>query len=286
MHSDMKLSYFTNDEEFPFYIGYGTHENEMFMHGHADFSELVIVLDGSAVHIVDDERFNIRKGDVFVMGNGICHGYDSAENFKICNVMFRSENLLSGDYDIKQLPGFHALFLLEQHFNTAQGFKSRLRLEPESFDMISRLIDTTISEYTGKSPGRKTILQSYFMQIVVELSRIYVTAKKHKEIDGISGAAAYMERHYAEDISIDSLLKVSHYSQRHFIRLFEKNYNTTPQKYLLGIRMRRACVLLRDSDSSITQIATNCGFNDASYFSRIFKKYTNFTPNQYRRTMS
>ena len=65
---DMWLHYFTNDESFPFFIQYGAHEDTMFMHGHADFSELTIVLDGSADHVVENEHFPVQKGDVFVMG--------------------------------------------------------------------------------------------------------------------------------------------------------------------------------------------------------------------------
>ena len=70
----MLLSYFTNDDSFPFFIQYGWHEDTMFMHGHKDFSELVVVMDGSAEHVVEDEHFPVKKGDVFVMNTWkICH---------------------------------------------------------------------------------------------------------------------------------------------------------------------------------------------------------------------
>lgn len=282
----MKLCYFTNDDSFPFFIQYGFHDDEMFMHGHEDFSELVIVLEGSAVHLVNEERFDIQKGDVFVMGQGITHGYTSPKNFRICNVMFRPESLLAGDYDIKQYAGFHALFLLEPYFNTTHGFQSRLSLSPDVFIEAEKLIDITINEYAGERPGKETLLLAYFMQLVVLLSRTYDTFKKHKEIDGIASAAALMESSYMDDISIERLLMVSHYSQRHFIRLFSETYHTTPQKYLLGIRIRHAGSLLRDSTMRITEIAISCGFNDPNYFSRVFKKHTGLTPNQYRTSLS
>ena len=72
---NMRLNYFTNDDSFPFFIQYGAHENTMFIHDHEDFSELVVVMDGTAEHIVESERFPIKKGDVFVLGSGIQHGY-------------------------------------------------------------------------------------------------------------------------------------------------------------------------------------------------------------------
>lgn len=280
----MRLYYFTQDDTFPFYLQYGGHEDEVFIHSHEDFTELVIVLEGSAVHIVNNERFEIKKGDVFVMNKGVFHGYEEPQNFKICNIMFRTETFISENYDIRLLPGFHALFLLEPKYNIENGFRSRLKLSPAAFSEIERLIKCCANEYFGSASGRKTMVRSYFLQIVVHLSRLYGTNVHHKEIEGISNAAAFMETHYMEDIRTDELLNVSHYSQRHFIRLFSATYNITPQQYLLSIRIRHACNMLRDKTLSITEIATRCGFNDSNYFCRIFKKNIGMTPSAYRKT--
>lgn len=284
---NFKLDVFTNDETFPFYIQYGNHDEQMFIHGHEDFSELVIVLSGKAIHVVgknQEERFEIKKGDVFVMTSGSFHGYENADDLKICNIMFRTENLIDENFDIRELAGFHALFLLEPKYNSENGFKSRLRLTAADFSEIENLIKQTLNEYNGNSPGRKTIMRSLFLQIVVILSRLYGTNVRHREIESISNAAAYMETNFMNDISISELLSVSHYSQRHFIRLFSATYSTTPQQYLLNIRIRHACSLLKDKSFSITEIATRCGFNDSNYFCRIFKKNIGATPSAYRKS--
>ncbi len=279
---DMWLHYFTDDDSFPFFIQYGGHEEKMFIHGHADFFELVIVMDGSADHVVGDERFAVKKGDVFVMGKDIQHGYDNTVNFRICNIMFRPDALLNGDNDIKQCTGFHALFLLEAQLNNAQSFKSRLKLAPADFSELEHLLDQTMREYSADRPGKKTMLLSCFMQIVVKLSRLYDAPAKQREISGIADAAAFMENHYMEDITIEQVLEISHYSQRHFIRLFSSVYGITPQKYLMNIRIRRACSLLKESALPVTEIALRCGFSDSNYFSRAFRKANGITPSQYR----
>ena len=56
-----ELSEFTNDSSFPFFIQYGRHDNELFIHSHKDFSELTIVLSGEACHIVEDEKMPVKK---------------------------------------------------------------------------------------------------------------------------------------------------------------------------------------------------------------------------------
>lgn len=278
----MKLSYFTNDESFPLFIQYGGHDVPLFIHGHEDFYELVAVLDGSAEHIVDGERSVISKGDIFVIGNGISHGFDQPDKLRICNIMYRPDMLFPADSDIKQLPGFHALFLLEPYFNSTQHFQSHLRLTPADFQLIQPLLDTAEHEYTACTSGSKTMVLACVRQLAVILSRLYDRPSKPPEITGIADAAAFMETSYADNISIADVIERSHYSQRHFVRLFTAAYGITPQKYLIDVRLRHAGTLLRDSSLTVTEIAIRCGFDDSNYFSRIFRKYTGTSPSEFR----
>lgn len=280
----MELSYFTNDESFPLFIQYGYHNEDLFVHKHKDFSELVIVMSGSAKHIVDDEKFHIKKGDVFVISNDTAHGYEDTENFRICNIMYRSENMLSADYDIKKNAGFHALFVLEPYFNKEHSFKSRLILKLNDFEKIHILIDFMLSEYQTKADGWQTLLEASFMTLVVMLSRLYSfgNSSELSDIINIANSISYMENHYTEDISIDVLAEISHYSPRHFSRIFRETYHTTPLNYMLSLRINRACSLLKESRLPISDIAFQCGFSDNNYFSRIFKRRTGLTPKQFR----
>lgn len=280
----MKLSFFTNDESFPLFIQYGYHNENLFIHTHQDFSELVIVMNGSANHIVDDEKFHIKKGDVFVISNDTAHGYEDTEDFVICNIMYRSENLLSTDYDIKKNAGFHALFVLEPYFTKERNFKSRLILKPKDFEKIHTLIDIMLSEHQTKTDGWHTFLQANFMTLVVMLSRLYSFGDSSEKMDiiNIAKSVSYIESHYTEDISIDELAEISHYSPRHFTRIFTETYHTTPLNYILSLRINRAYSLLKENRLPISDIALQCGFGDNNYFSRIFKKRTGLTPKQFR----
>ena len=104
MISEMHLQYFTAQKDFPFYIQYGHHDENMFLHNHADFSELVFVLGGHATHIVNDEEYPIQKGDVFVINENTSHAYKDPRHFRICNIMFQPDYFLKNFGDIKSLP--------------------------------------------------------------------------------------------------------------------------------------------------------------------------------------
>ena len=140
MNSEMHLHYFTTQKDFPFFIQYGHHDENMFLHSHADFSELVFVLGGYATHIVNEEEYSIKKGDVFVINENTSHSYKDPHHFRICNIMFQPDYFLRDFGDIKSLPGYHSLFVIEPALTQQNGFQSRLHLSPERFEEFLSLI--------------------------------------------------------------------------------------------------------------------------------------------------
>lgn len=279
------LSIFTEDEDFPFFIHYGSHEEALCMHSHKDFSELVIVLEGSAEHLVDDESYMISKGDVFVISSNTVHGYNGVENFRICNIMFRPSVIMVPDLDIAGSAGFQALFVLEPQCSRLSRFCSRLKLDINDFIYVSEIIHNIHSEYYEKKSGWKTMVKSDFLKLIVFLSRVYSFDKTEDRtgIVQIAGAVAYIEQNYTNQISVAKLAELSNYSERQFIRLFKKAFSCIPMEYITNLRMQKARELLRMSGLSITEVALRCGYNDSNYFSRIFRKYNSISPKEYRR---
>ena len=81
------------------------------------------------------------------------------------------------------------------------------------------------------------------------------------------------------------LADVLNLSPEHFCRLFHSITGKSPIDYLNYYRIECACELLSSSQKSITEVAYSCGFNDLSYFNRIFKRYKKVTPGHYQKTM-
>jgi AraC-like DNA-binding protein len=280
---EMYLHYFTQDASYPFFIQYGNHDTDLYMHTHADFCELVIVLNGTAMHKVDNESYFIKKGDIFVISNSTAHGYENTNDFHICNIMYRPK-LLEAGADIRKLAGFHALFVLEPYLTMERSFQSRLKLQLEDFDQVGRMIARMVSEYEKKRDGWKTMLNAHFMMLVVLLSRAYnlPSSDEKSDVINIAKSVSYMESNYASAISIAQLAALSNLSPRHFTRVFHDTYQTTPGNYILQLRLQHACRLLKNSSVSISEAALMSGFNDSNYFSRQFHRFFFMTPRQYR----
>lgn len=282
----MPLHIFTQSETFPFYMHYGHHEkDDCFIHGHVDFSELVIVLDGFADHVVGDISYPVTKGEVFVINKGTVHGYRNARNFKICNIMFQPSDMFSPTDDIRQSMGFQALFVVAPHYLQSKQFHSRLMLSLDDFAIVHRLLDEMLAEFERKSEGWKTLLTAMFMQLCVFLSRHYRVEQNehHGDVFKLSRAIAYIEKHYAEEITIADLVQTSGYSERQLTRLFHSTFSAAPKQYITKLRIQKAQQLLPDRSRSIGEIAWDCGFGDQNYFSRVFRNETGETPSAYRR---
>lgn len=281
----VQLEWFTKDEQFPFFIQYGGHNEDVDLHKHDEFAELVIVLNGNATHIVNNESSFIKKGDVLVINESTYHGYKDPHDFKICNIMYKSDILRSADPKLRISNGFQALFVLDPFYLNNHPYPSKLSLSIPNLEYASTLISVMMDEYLNKIQGYETMLTSRFMELVVYLSRQYDTKEKgtSSNLLHLANAISYMEDHYIEPLTLEEIAGQSDISVRHLNRIFQSYYQTTPVSYLQRLRLERACSLLKQTKLSITDISHNCGFNDSNYFTRLFTKANGCSPKAYRR---
>lgn len=281
---NFKLSTFTDDLSFPFFTHYGTHEQDLYIHTHEDFSELVIVLNGEAEHIVNNESFEIKKGDVFVLSDDTAHGYRNVKDFRICNIMFKPEFFLSRNLDVFRSSGFQALFVLEPHLSKDYHFTQHLRLNSPEFANVYDIVDEMVTNYGSKLEGSQTIVMSDFYRLIVCLSRYYQFEddNENKQFINLAKAISYIENNYSDDIMIYKLAELCNYSERQFVRIFKSIYDCTPTDYITNLRLKKACKLLKQKVLTITEIAISCGFSNSNYFSRIFRKKKGMSPSEYK----
>lgn len=258
-------------------------QTEFPLHSHG-FDELVIILKGTAVHMIDDQEFPVKSGDVFVIARNHAHQYQEMNGLALSNILFDTKALMMEQWDIRALPGFHALFSLEPAFRTQHNFQSRLQLSERQLNRVTKIIHDLTHETETRNPGYRVMAKGFFMQLAVHLSRCYSDEPSDESIDllRLGDAIVHIETHYAEKITLEELAKKSHLSKRHFLRIFHDCIGRAPIDHLMHIRIQKAMELLRHTDRTITDIAFDCGFSDGNYFTRCFRKKTGETPRQHR----
>lgn len=99
----------------------------------------------------------------------------------------------------------------------------------------------------------------------------------------IGEAAAYIRQHFGESLTLDSVAQRVFVSPFYLSHLFKEELGLTFVEYLTRVRVEEAKGLLADSNLSVLGVAEKVGYEDASYFSKVFRKAIGLTPNQYRK---
>lgn len=100
--------------------------------------------------------------------------------------------------------------------------------------------------------------------------------------DTIKQLMVYIHEHYAERISVEALALSAHISKRACYRIFREKLHMSPLEYIRNYRLQMACLLLRNTELTVTETAYACGLGSASYFGKLFRESIGCSPVQFR----
>ncbi|MBN1247311.1 MAG: helix-turn-helix domain-containing protein [Anaerolineae bacterium] len=259
-----------------------TEQPDLDHHMHT-FIELVMVVEGSGTHIFNTERYPITVGDVFVIPPYTPHGYADTEALTIYNILFKEKMLGRYRAELELIPGFHGLIYLEPYYRTVRGFSGRLTLSPEGIVRATSLVTRLKDEWDHTYEGRSIMVENLFIELLLFYCRQFsVDPGPMTRVMPVARTIGYMNRNFEEPICLDDLVEVARVSKRSLIRHFKQTTGLSPMRYLQKVRVAKASDMLRSKDRSITQIAMDAGFNDAAYFSLVFRKHTGMTPSDFQ----
>ncbi len=251
------------------------------LHAH-DYSELVVMTGGEGLHDADGYCRLVHAADVFVIHAGVTHGFRRCEALSMYNFGF-DPAALSGT-ELVALPGFHALFVHEPRLRARKGYRSALRLGPAELQDLEAEAARLEEEARLRKPGFALVYRNLFVNLAVGLSRRYlaVPGAAARDLVALGAGVAYLESGLSEEVSLAEAARRAGLSVNQFIRRFKTAYGIPPYRYLIGLRLDRAARLLSNSVRSVTDIAGDCGFEDANYFSRAFSARFGLGPRAYR----
>ncbi len=179
--------------------------------------------------------------------------FDTGTDFKVVKsrvlelVVLLSRAALEGGADTEQIFGLNYTFLSEIH----------------SFRSINDL-----AYWLSKIMER-------FTDLVFDLKDI-------KHTDAIYKAIQYIHEHYARRISLEEVASEVYLSSAYFSKIFRQEVGSTFKTYLNQIRIDKSKILLRNRNIQLIDIAGMVGYEDQSYFTKVFKKFTGTSPGKYR----
>jgi AraC-like DNA-binding protein len=195
-----------------------------------------------------------------------------------------SPQLLCFDFDYPDLPKLKTLqqthrshpalpilMLTEFHFEALAVWAFRTGVwdylvKPVATDVLSLCIDLALK--SERPP----------VSIPPEVRFYQPSPKKRLTLP----AVAYIEAHYAEAIRLDDLSRLCGLGPFQFCRTFKQEQGVSLTRYLIHYRIDKAKALLNHPAASVTDVAFGVGFNDLSYFARVFRKAVGVSPSEYR----
>ncbi len=114
------------------------------------------------------------------------------------------------------------------------------------------------------------------------MNDIYIN-RDTKKYNIVEQVVQYLDQHFAEDININQIAQKVYFSSSYISHLFKEELGVTIIEYLTRIRLDQARKLLENTDLTINKITKKIGYNDITYFSKLFKRKVGISPNEYRR---
>ncbi|MBU9743288.1 response regulator [Lachnospiraceae bacterium ASD3451] len=126
-------------------------------------------------------------------------------------------------------------------------------------------------------------LKQAVREYIIQIMSGYIENMNSRHKQPITIAIEYIEKHYAEPVSLEDICAQVDLSYHYFSGLFKQETGVNITDYLIQVRIDHAKRLLKDTTKNISEIAELCGYSDARHFSRLFAKRVGIKPQEYRR---
>ena len=218
---------------------------------------LHIVTSGSAVLRIYNNKFELKRGDMFFAFPAVLHYLDANEDFEYIYISFMGSG--------------------------AAALLSRCNVTPQApvyngFSFLCPMFESSIRRITPANANMLTESVLYYALSFIDNDGHEVETKKNSD-SLFEMIVNYVDHHYREsDMSLGRLADTFSYTEKYLSSLFKKNMQIGFVSYLNNLRVQYANELIEKGEQSIAEIATACGYSDYSYFSKVFKKNTGKTP--------
>lgn len=252
------------------------------LHWHAEL-ELIVIKKGRGIVSVDLEKRSVSSGDIILIRPGQLHSIEQDQDhiMEYENIILKPELLISGENDLCAvrfiLPFINGDIPSETFLTPVLSY---YRDVSEYIRQIDLLCDARTEGYQLAVKG--LLFQFFYMLISNRLKKETAPASRTKSLEKMKTILKYVEEHYAEHISIDDMASLTYYSKSHFMKFFKQRMGTGFIEYLNEYRLTMAKRLLKSSDASVLEIAEQSGFDNLSYFNRVFKRKYGMPPGKWR----
>jgi len=252
------------------------------------FTRLFYVTEGEALLHLPDKTVTLRPGFLYIVPAYTTHSYECTGLFTHYYLhvyeTFKNEMNVMELYQFPtEVPACKGDDMLFRHICERHPLATLPESNPQAYDNATSFTDY-VQRYHNMELWEKMELRG---TILILFSRFMREArpKVWSQDERMKKVLAYIHSHISQSIDVEELANVVFITKPYLIRLFKREFGTSPVQYINKKKVERAQLLLFTTDKPVKEIAYTLGFSDHSYFIRLFRKLSGIPPQEYRNSM-
>lgn len=250
-----------------------------------NFFELIYVVDGTGIQIINDNKFHYRKGNLFLITPQDIHSFEILTPTKFFFLRF-NEYYIKTNSQNGQMETVLRMEYILQNASHRPGCILKNKIDKP---LIASLIESIINEQINQQIYHQKVTEQIVNTIITVVAR-NIALKLPKNIKETTGEMVLEILHYIQENIYDpKQLKAEIISEHFNISLhylgkyFKKQTGETLQEYISNYKLRLIEARLLNSDMRINEIADELNFSDESHLNKVFRKHKGMNPSEFRK---
>jgi AraC-like DNA-binding protein len=253
-----------------------------------NFFELIYVVGGTGIQIINNNQFQYRAGNLFLVTPQDIHSFEILTPTKFFFLRFNEYYIKTNSQKGMQETVQRMEYILQNASHRPGCILKNTADKP----LIASLIESVINEQTNQQIYHQKITEQIVNAIITIVAR-NIALKLPKNIKEATGEVVLEILHYIqENIYNPKQLKANIISEHfnislnYFGKYFKKQTGETLQEYISNYKLRLIEARLLNTDMRINEIADELHFSDESHLNKVFRKYKGMNPSEFRKTFS
>lgn len=248
------------------------------LHWHVEF-ELIHIISGVYTMFITNHEVPLHEGEICFLPGGILHGDGQNKGKSLYeSVVF--------DIDMLQLHSYSPDIFINDIVNHTVFINNVIKCDHEDICAVVYKFFTTVKLH---AEGYELLSVGYLLLFLglLKKNRLYtekdaLPVHKRMRTEQLKSVLNMIRKNYGQELTLRQMADTAGLSSKYFCRIFHEITGRSPIEYLNWFRINRACTELRETEEKLSEIAFKCGFNDFSYFIKMFRRYKGMTPFKYR----
>lgn len=243
-----------------------------------DFYVTVIFTKGTGIHEIDFQKYDVSEGSLFFLSPGQVHSWELSPDTD-GYIFFFSQPYYEMHYVNQKLKNFP--------FFNSPSFPRKLQLQSTELEAMIRLFEAIQNEHQSQNVMKQSFILSLISQIYIQSVREFSKGDEKTSATSVSYFKHYQDFENLLEESFTSQKSISFYasqlniSAKHLNRITQTVMQKTASEIITERVILEAKRMLIYLDEGLVEIAFRLGYEEYSYFARIFRKNTGITPSQF-----